>query len=160
MSTPAVTILKNRVLDWETNEKKDVTVARFYRHWDGYPMGHGADIAAAIVNAACTERQKYIRFDGKECDRSVLNNRNWCQHFLKELCKLDMDIEFIGNDENPYSDFTYVITGEYDNFGGKSDVDKLDYLNRINVKVYDGDEQGQLLFDGGGLEYLGWKNWK
>lgn len=160
MSTPAVTILKNRVLDWETHEKKDVTVARFYRHWDGYPLGHGADIATAIVNAACTERQKYVRFDGKECDRSVLNNRNWCQHLLKELCKLDMDIEFIGNDENPDGDFTYVITGEYDNFGGKSDIDKLDYLNRINVKVYSGDEQGQLLFDGSGLEYQDWESWE
>ena len=160
MSTPAVTILKNRVLDLETDKKKDVTVAKFYRHWDGYPTGHGADIAKAQLNASLTKRKKYIRFDGKECDRSVLNNRNWCQHFLKELCKLDMDIEFIGNDENPYSDFTYVITGEYDNFGGKFDVDKLDYLNRINVKVYDGDGHGQLLFDGSGLEYLGWKNWK
>lgn len=71
-----------------------------------------------------------------------------------------MDIEFIGNDENFYSDFTYVITGEYDNFGGKVDIDKLDYLNRINVKVYDGDEHGQPLFDGNGLEYLDWKNWE
>lgn len=43
---------------------------------------------------------------------------------------------------------------------GKFDIDKLDYLNRINVKVYDGDESGQLLFDGNGLEYLGWKNWE
>ena len=68
MSTPAVTILKNRVLDWETNEKKDVTVAKFYRHYDGYLMGHGSDIAAAIANAACTKRKKYIRFDGKKCD--------------------------------------------------------------------------------------------
>ena len=93
-------------------------------------------------------------------DESVLNNRNWCQHFLKELCKQDMDIEFVGNDENLYSDFTYVITGDYDNFGGKFDIDKTDYLMRINVKVYDGDEQGQLLFDGSGLEYLGWKNWE
>ena len=82
------------------------------------------------------------------------------KHFLKELCKLDMDIEFVGNDTKLYSDFTYVITGEYDNFGGKFDIDKLDYLNRINVKVYDGDEQGELLFDGNGLEYLGWKNWE
>lgn len=62
MSTPAVTILKNRVLDWETNEKKDVTVAKFYRHWDGYPTGHGADIAMALLNASLTERKKYIRF--------------------------------------------------------------------------------------------------
>ena len=120
----------------------------------------GADIAAAIVNAACTEHKKCVLFDGKEYDRSVLNNRNCCQHFLKELCKLDMDIEFIGNDENFYSDFTYVITGDYGNFGGKVDIDKLDYLNRINVKVYDGDEQGELLFDGSGLEYLNLKNWE
>lgn len=158
MSTPAVTILKNRVLDWETNEKKDVTVAKFYRHWDGYPTGHGADIAAAIANASLTKRKKYTRFDGKECDKSVLNNRNWCQHFLKELCKQDMDIEFVNADDNIYGDFTYVITGECDNFGGKFDIDKLDYLNRINVKVYCGDEGDELLFDGSGLEYLGWKN--
>lgn len=125
---------------------------------DDYVMDSG-DIAAAIANAACTKHKKYIRFDGKKCDESVLNNRNWCQHFLKELCKQDMDIEFIGNNENLYSDFTYVITGDYDNFGGKFDVDKTYYLIRINVKVYDGDEQGQLLFDGSGLEYLGWKNW-
>lgn len=160
MGTPAITILKNRVLDWETKEQKEVTVAKFYRHYDGYLTGHGADIAAAIVNAACAERKKYIGFNGKEYDRSVLNNRNWCQHFLKELCKLDMDIEFVCNDENIYSDFTYVITGDYDNFGGKVDIDKMDYLNRINVKVYEGDESEQLLFDGNGLEYLGWKNWE
>lgn len=71
-----------------------------------------------------------------------------------------MDIEFVGNDTKLYSDFTYVITGEYDNFGGKVGIDKLDYLTRINVKVYDGDEQGELLFDGSGLEYMGWKNWE
>lgn len=39
MGTPSVTILKNRILDLETNEKKDVTVAKFYRHYDGYLMG-------------------------------------------------------------------------------------------------------------------------
>lgn len=158
MSTPAVTILKNRVFDWETKEKKDVTVAKFYRHWDGYPTGHGADIAMALLNASLTERKKYIRFDGKKCDKSVLNNRNLCQHFLKELCKQDMDIEFIGNDENLCGDFTYVITGEYDNFGGKSDVDNVEYLIRINVKVYCGDENDELLFDGNGFDYLEWKH--
>lgn len=158
MGTPAITILKNRVLDLDTDEKKDVVVAKFYRHYDGYPIAHGADIAMALLNASLTERKKDIRFDGKKCDRTVLNNRNWCQHFLKELCKQDMDIEFVGNDANFYSDFTYVITGEYDNFGGKFDIDNVDYLNRINVKVYDGDEQGQLLFNGNGVEYLGWKN--
>lgn len=160
MGTPSITILKNRVLDWETNEKKDVTVAKFYRHYDGYPIAHGSDIAMALLNAALTERKKYTRFDGKECDRAALNNRNWCQHFLKELCKQDMDIEFVNADTKLCSDFVYVITGEYDNFGGKFDIEKIDYLNRINVKVYCGDEKGELLFDGSGLEYLNWKHWE
>lgn len=158
MGTPAVTILKNRVLDWETNEKKDVTVAKFYRHWDGYPTGHGADIAMALLNASLTERKKYISFDGKKRDKSVLNNRNWCQHFLKELCKQDMDIEFVNADDSIYGDFTYVITGECDNFGGKLDIDNVEYLIRINVKVYCGDEGDELLFDGNGFDYLEWKH--
>lgn len=157
MGTPSVTILKNRILDWDTDEKKDVVVAKFYRHWDGYLTGHGSDIAMALVNAALTEHKKYTRFDGKECDKTVLNNRNWCQHFLKELCKQDIDIEFIDADKNLFSDFVYVITGEYDNFGGKVGIDKFDYLNRINVKVYCGDEQGEPLFDGSGLDYLNWE---
>lgn len=160
MSTTSITILKNRVFDWETKEKKDVTVAKFYRHHDGYPTGHGSDIAAAIVNAAYTEHKKYIRFDGKKCDESVLNNRNWCQHFLKELCKQDMDIEFVDTDAKLYSYFTYVITGEYDNFGEKLDIDNVEYLIRINVKVYCGDENDELLFDGNGFDYLEWKYWK
>lgn len=157
MSTLAVTILKNRVLDWETNEKKDVTVAKFYRHRDGYPTGHGADIAMALLNASLTERKKYIRFDGKKYDKSVLNNRNWCQHFLKELCKQDMDIEFVNVDDSICGYFTYVITGECDNFGGKLDIDNVEYLIRINVKVYCGDENDELLFDGNGFDYLEWK---
>ena len=73
--------------DWS-----DAIAEQFYRHWDGYPTGHGADIAMALLNASLTERKKYIRFDGKKCDESVLNNRNWCQHFLKELCKQDIEL--------------------------------------------------------------------
>ena len=58
MSTPAITILKNRVFDWEANEKKDVTVAKFYRHWDGYPTGHGADIAIFFKQKTAYEMPK------------------------------------------------------------------------------------------------------
>lgn len=157
MSTPSVTILKNRVRNWKTNEQEEKIIAKFYRHYDGYPAGHGRDIARALGNAATTDHKKYIRFDGKECEKVVLNNRNWCQHFLKELCKEDIDIEFVDNDDKLCGDFIYVITGEYGNFGGKVDVDKHDYLNRINVKVYRGDEQEEPLFNGNGLDYLNWK---
>ena len=49
---------------------------------------------------------------------------------------------------------------KYKKLNGKFDIGKVDYLNRINVKVYCGDEQGELLFDGSGFEYLNWKHWE
>lgn len=155
MSTPSVTIIKNRVLDWDTDEKKEVTIAKFYRHYDGYPSGHGADIASAIVDAALTKPKKYMVLD-KEYVRAMLNNRNWCQHLFKELCKKDIDIEFVNADDKVYADYTYIITGEYANYGGKLDIDAEDYLDSINVKVYHGDEGDDILFDGSAKEYAEW----
>lgn len=49
-------------------------------------------------------------------------NRNWCQHFLKAMCMADADIEFIGEDNVPSASYTYVVTGAYDNFGGKVSI--------------------------------------
>lgn len=153
----SVTILKNRVHhNWGTNKQEEKIIAKFYRRHNGYPAGHGEDIAMALRNAATTKNKKYTRFDGKKCEKVVLNNRNWCQHFLKELCKQDIDIEFIDNDDKQCGDFTYIITGEYDTSSIKADIDDGDYLNRINVKVYRGNEQEKLLFDGNGLDYLNW----
>lgn len=40
MSTPSVTILKNLVLNWETDQMEEETIATFYRHYDGYPSCH------------------------------------------------------------------------------------------------------------------------
>lgn len=155
MSTPSVTIIKNLVLDWGTNEKKEVTIAKFYRHWDGYPSGHGADIASALVDAALTKPEKLMIGD-EEYVRAMLNNRNWCQHFFKELCKKNIDIEFVDADDKIYADYTYVITGEYANYGGKLNIDAEDYLNGINIKVYRGDEGENLLFDGNASKYVEW----
>ena len=155
MSTPSTTIIKNLVLDWATNEKKEVTIAKFYRHWDGYPSGHGADIASALVDAALTKPEKYM-FCDEEYVLAILNNRNWCQHFFKELCKKNIDIEFVDADDKIYADYTYVITGEYANYGGKLSIDAEDYLNGINIKVYRGDEGENLLFDGNASRYVEW----
>lgn len=155
MSTQSVTIIKNRVLDWDTDKKKEVTIAKFYRHCDGYPSGHGADIASALVDAALTKPEKYMVLD-KEYVHAVLNNRNWCQHFFKELCKKDIDIEFVNADDKVYANYTYVITGEYANYGGILDIDAEDYLDSINVKVYYGDEGDYVLFDGSAEEYAEW----
>ena len=49
MSTPSVTILKNLVLNWETDQMEEETIATFYRHYDGYPSCHAVDIAKSSV---------------------------------------------------------------------------------------------------------------
>lgn len=68
----------------------------------------------------------------------------------------DADIEFIGEDNVPSVSFTYVVTGAYDNFGGKVGISAEEYLSRINIKVYEGDENGNLVFEGGAAECLAW----
>lgn len=117
MSTPSVTILKNLVLNWETDQMEEETIATFYRHYDGYPSCHAVDIANSLIVASRT-KPEHIDFSGASVERDILNNRNWCQHFLKAMCMADADIEFIGEDNVPSASYTYVVTGAYDNFGG------------------------------------------
>lgn len=64
--------------------------------------------------------------------------------------------EFIGEDNVPSASYTYVVTGAYDNFGGKVSIGAEEYLSRINIKVYEGDENGNLVFEGGAAECLAW----
>lgn len=155
MSTPSVTILKNLVLNWESNQMEEETIATFYRHYDGYPSCHAIDIANSLVVASRT-KPEHIDFSGASVERDILNNRNWCQHFLKAMCMADADIEFIGEDNVPSASYTYVVTGAYDNFGGKEILGAEEYLSRINIKVYEGDENGNLVFEGGAAECLTW----
>lgn len=75
---------------------------------------------------------------------------------LKAMCMADADIEFIGEDNVPSASYTYVVTGAYDNFGGKEILGAEEYLSRINIKVYEGDENGNLVFEGGAAECLAW----
>ena len=155
MSPPSVTILKNLVLNWETDQMEEETIATFYRHYDGYPSCHAVDIANSLIVASRT-KPEHIDFSGSSVERDILNNRNWCQHFLKAMCMADADIEFIGEDNVPSASYTYVVTGAYDNFGGKVSIGAEEYLSRINIKVYEGDENGNLVFEGGAAECLAW----
>lgn len=59
-------------------------------------------------------------------------------------------------DSMPSASYTYVVTGAYDNFGGKDSIGAEEYLSRINIKVYEGDENGNLVFEGGAAECLAW----
>lgn len=108
MSTPSVTILKNLVLNWKSNQMEEETIATFYRHYDGYPSCHAIDIANSLVVASRTKPEQHIDFSGASVERNILNNRNWCQHFLKAMCMADADIEFIGEDNVPSASYTLV----------------------------------------------------
>lgn len=116
---------------------------------------HTVDIANSLIVASRT-KPEHIDFSGASVERDILNNRNWCQHFLKAMCMADADIEFIGEDNVPSASYTYIVTGAYDNFGGKVSIGAEEYLSRINIKVYEGDENGNLVFEGGAAECLTW----
>lgn len=139
MSTPSVTILKNLVLNWKSNQMEEETIATFYRHLDGYPSCHAIDIANSLVVASRT-KPEHIDYLGESMERDILNNRNWCQHFLKAMCMADADIEFIGEDNVPSASYTYVVTGAYDNFGGKVGITSYDDLKRFAIEKIESDE--------------------
>ena len=155
MGTNAVTILRNHEMTFDNNYNingsHDVEIASIYRHYDGYPSGHGKDIANSLLCAANTEPIETMFGTRKQ-----LNNRNWCQHFLKELCKRNIDIEFIGNNANYYRDYTYIITGNYANYGGKISIDGTTYLNSIIVDVYEGFENDIKIFTGNADSFIEW----
>lgn len=86
MSTRSATIIMNN--NWNGEEEE---VARFYRHCDGYPEGHGADLALAIKHA-----------DTK--------SGYGCQNILANLLNMECRIEFeSAGTEHGDIEFLYVV---------------------------------------------------
>lgn len=94
--------------------------------------------------------------DGYTLSISRCHGGDGVEESFKAMCMADADIEFIGEDNVPSASYTYVVTGAYDNFGGKEILGAEEYLSRINIKVYEGDENGNLVFEGGAAECLTW----
>ena len=74
MSTRSATIILQEREKYERDEDgrwsfagtEDVEIARFYRHCDGYPDGHGLNMAYCFEN----------------CDKEHADGRNWFQVYL------------------------------------------------------------------------------
>ena len=113
MGTRCVTLVQQVGTDFDGTEKLE-ELFRFYRHWDGYPSGHGMD----LVNAC------------KAANNDVgINNRNWCQHVMAHLFATTVDMEVETCDvEHGDLDYLYVITGRYGHTGGKVAVDRYDLM--------------------------------
>ena len=50
----------------------------------------------------------------------------------------------------------YAAARKWRATGGKVGIGAEEYLSRINIKVYEGDENGNLVFEGGAAECLAW----
>lgn len=118
MSTRSATIVRQITHNGECDKTEELF--RFYRHCDGYPEGHGMDLALACIEA-------------KEHDAGQLNNRNWAQHVFAHLFAKDIDIEI-----EPYGvehgdiEYLYVIEGEYAAYGGKIYTDDMP----VTITIY------------------------
>lgn len=130
MSTRSITMIDVMFdeYDWEKREnvRSRKPVARFYRHCDGYPEGNGADLAVALA---------LVEAEGET------NNRNLSQHFLKMLCRQDIDIEFeppakeCGGWEHGDLEYIYRVTLGADYTGGKTGAPKA--ASHATIEVWD-----------------------
>lgn len=146
MSTPASIILRNAYGDGT-----EADIAHIYRHWDGYPGVCGNAIANAVIVASRTAPHRHAYGDGETF--SALTNRNWAQHVLKALCVDDADLEFVDESRMPASEYTYVVTGGYDDFGGLARLTPDAFLYRINIECLCGQH---MLFCGGVEAFSQW----
>ena len=98
MSTRSATIIRQTTYYGEMDVNTE-ELMRFYRNCDGYPEGHGMQMALAVKQAD---------------ERQVINNL-WLQAFLTELLGMDNEIEF-----EPYGcthgdlEYLYVVEGIVD----------------------------------------------
>lgn len=144
MGTRCATIVR-QITDYGTDQKVE-ELLRFYRHWDGYPSGHGMDIATSCIAAN---------------DDRNLNNRNWCQHLMARLfaASADMEVEPKGAWHGDI-EYLYAITGYYAAFGGKVGIDRLPVTIEVWSSKWDvpygTTMRKEPLFRGTPQEYIEW----
>lgn len=151
MGTRCVTIFKNRQVKYvyENGVYKgedgyeSVELFRMYRHWDGYPEGHGMSLAEAVMEA------------DEHADK---NNRNWAACMLGYLFTSYSDYEIEEHDaEHGDLDYLYVVEGDYANYGGKDSIDILPVAIAVYEFPWDGGYAAALaqepIFKGSAYEF-------
>lgn len=132
MSTRSVTIVRQRSY-YGPSQYKVEELFRFYRHCDGYPEGHGLQMAKAFMDA------EYLgTMNGERWISDGLNNRNWAQKCFAQLFACDCDLELeTANSEHGDIDYLYVVEGDYERYGGKHNIDLLPVTIAVHSVVYD-----------------------
>ena len=145
MGTRCVTLVRQTNHGFGGDREEELF--RFYRHWDGYPDGHGYQMALAL--AAMQERG------------GDFNNRNWAQHALAAVFSMDADLEPETSEVvHGDLDYLYVLHGEYAGCGGKESVDRLPVTIGVwrigNDEAYGPALMKKPLFEGSPEGYVEW----
>lgn len=133
---------------YEFDGMKDVEIARFYRHCDGYPDGHGLHMAYSFL----------------KCDRESYDGRNWFQVLLGGfMCGLGLydtpfanwgapriEFEEVGYEHGDI-EYLYTIKGDR-----KGEVEMAVYKIGWDER-YDDALAHEPMFRGTPAEYIAWQ---
>lgn len=141
MSTRSATIIRQTTYWGEQAETEELM--RFYRHWDGYPEGHGIDMAEAVI----------------EADGMGIDTRAWCQPFLAKFLEKLCTVEFepLGCQHGDI-EYLYVVEGIVDHRLGATHDGKLPVTISVYGMGWDEDYEVAMkrepIFSGTAYEYI------
>ena len=141
MSTRSATIVRQSTYWGEEAETEELM--RFYRHSDGYPEGHGIDMAESIV----------------EVDGMGIDIRVWCQPFLAKFLAKPCVVEFEPKGrQHGDLDYLYVVESIVDQRWGATTSGKLPttisvYSIGLDENYADVEER-EPIFSGTAYEYI------
>ena len=143
MSTRSVTIIRQSTY-WGGMEEH-AELMRFYRHCDGYPEGHGLQMALAV----------------RQADKDGMPSDCWLSTILHEFMKMDMalHIEFEpwGRQHGDLK-YLYVVEGIVDQRRGATHYGRLPVTISVYDTVWDEDYDVAMartpIFSGTAYEYI------
>ena len=144
MSTRSATIIRQTTYCGETPNTEELM--RFYRHCDGYPEGHGMQMALAVT----------------EADKDAMPEACWMSTVLYEFFKMDsaVHIEFepFGCEHGDIV-FLYVVEGIVDHRWGKTKDGKLPvtisvYQHSLDEPYISTELNSKPIFSGTAYEYI------
>ena len=141
MSTRSATIIRQTTYWGEQAETEELM--RFYRHCDGYPEGHGMQMALAI----------------RQADEWPTRPEEWLKAVLTAFFGMDNAVEFEPRGwQHGDLEYLYVVDGIVDHRWGKTDDGRLPVTISVYRIGWDEDyadaEKQEPLFSGTAYEYI------
>lgn len=141
MSTRSATIIRQTTYWGEEAESEELM--RFYRHCDGYPEGHGIDMAKSVIASDCCK----------------VGQKEWVQGFLARLLAMPASIEFEPKGfQHGDLEYLYVVEGLVDHRWGAKHDGKLPVIISVYGIGWDEDYdvamEREPIFSGTAYEYI------